>query len=93
MPLPPLWNYPVDREGGKRYVGPSTGFNALVLFDWLRGHAGYDYQIITLGFSNEAGKFWSGHAWEYERQWLLGADVTVVPLQRCRWWQRWFRRP
>ncbi|MBJ2347977.1 MULTISPECIES: hypothetical protein [Pseudomonas] len=93
MPLPPLWNYPVDREGGKRYVGPSTGFNALVLFDWLRGHAGYNYQIFTLGFSNEAGKFWSGHAWEYERQWLLGADVTVVPLQRCRWWQRWFRRP
>ena len=93
IPLPPLWNYPVNREGGKRYVGPSTGFNALVLFDWLRGHAGYNYQIFTLGFSNEAGKFWSGHAWEYERQWLLGADVTVVPLQRCRWWQRWFRRP
>jgi hypothetical protein len=92
MPLPPLWNYPSDRPGGKRYVGPSTGFNALVLFDWLRGHAGYTYQVMTLGFSNEAGKFWSGHAWDYERQWLLKADVTVVPLQRRRWWQGWFRR-
>jgi hypothetical protein len=47
---------------------------------------------MSLGFSNEAGKFWSGHAWEYERQWLLEADVTVVPLQHRRWWQGWFRR-
>ncbi|MCW1243732.1 hypothetical protein OC610_04890 [Pseudomonas sp. SAICEU22] len=93
IPLPPLWNYPVDRPNGKRYVGPTTGFNALVLFDWLRGRAGYTYQIMTLGFSNEAGKLWSGHAWDYERHWLLQADVTVVPLQRCRWWQKWFRRP
>lgn len=92
MPLPPLWHYPVDRPGGKRYVGPSTGFNALVLFDWLRGHVGYTYQIMTLGFSNEAGKFWSGHAWDYERQWLMDANVIVVPLQRRRWWQGWFRR-
>ncbi|ROM63691.1 hypothetical protein BK653_25685 [Pseudomonas brassicacearum] len=92
IPLPPLWNYPVDRPGGKRYVGPSTGFNALVLFDWLRGQLGYTYEIMTLGFSNEAGKLWGGHAWDYERQWLLEADVTVVPLQRRRWWQGWFRR-
>ncbi|UZE18503.1 hypothetical protein LOY70_02590 [Pseudomonas sp. B21-054] len=92
IPLPPLWNYPVDRPGGKRYVGPSTGFNALVLFDWLRAHLGYTYEIMTLGFSNEAGKLWGGHAWDYERQWLLKADVTVVPLQRRRWWQGWFRR-
>lgn len=92
MPLPPLWHYPVDRPGGKRYVGPSTGFNALVLFDWLRAHVGYTYQIMTLGFSNEAGKFWGGHAWDYERQWLLEANVIIVPLQRRRWWQGWFRR-
>lgn len=92
IPLPPLWNYPVDRPGGKRYVGPSTGFNALVLFDWLRAQLGYTYEIMTLGFSNEAGKLWGGHAWDYERQWLLKADVTVVPLQRRRWWQGWFRR-
>lgn len=92
IPLPALWNYPVDRPGGKRYVGPSTGFNALVVFDWLRGHAGYTYTLMTLGFSNEAGKLWGGHAWDYERQWLLNADVTVVPLQPGRWWQRWFRR-
>lgn len=92
IPLPPLWNYPVDRPEGKRYVGPSTGFNALVLFDWLRSHAGYTYQLMTLGFSNEAGKFWGGHAWDYERDWLLKSDVILVPLQRRRWWQVVFRR-
>jgi hypothetical protein len=37
-----------DRE--KTLCRPSTGFNALVLFDWLRGHAGYTYQLMTLGF-------------------------------------------
>ncbi|SFB48643.1 hypothetical protein SAMN03159488_04284 [Pseudomonas sp. NFIX10] len=92
IPLPPLWNYPVDRPGGKRYVGPSTGFNALVVFDWLRTHAGYTYQMMTLGFSNEAGKLWGGHAWDYERKWLLEADVIVVPLTPRRWWQGWFGR-
>lgn len=92
IPLPALWNYPVDRPGGKRYVGPSTGFNALVLFDWLRGHPGFDYQLMTLGFSNEAGKLWGGHAWDYERDWLQQSDVTVVPLQPRSWWQKWLRR-
>ncbi|WP_018928539.1 hypothetical protein [Pseudomonas umsongensis] len=92
IPLPALWNYPVDRPGGKRYVGPSTGFNALVLFDWLRSHTGYTYQLMTLGFSNGAGKLWSGHAWDYERDWLQRSDVIVVPLQRRRWWQVLFRR-
>lgn len=92
IPLPPLWNYPVDRPGGKRYVGPSTGFNTLVLFDWLRGHVGYTYQLMTLGFSNEAGKLWSGHAWDYERDWLQKSDVIVVPLQPRRWWQKLFKR-
>lgn len=92
IPLPALWNYPVDRPGGKRYVGPSTGFNALVLFDWLRGHPGFDYQLMTLGFSNEAGKLWGGHAWDYERDWLQKSDVTVVPLQPRNWWQKWLRR-
>lgn len=89
IPLPPLWNYPVDRPGGKRYVGPSTGFNALVLFDWLRGHAGYTYQLMTLGFSNEAGKLWGGHAWDYERDWLTKSNVVSIQLQprRKRWWQ------
>ncbi len=92
IPLPPLWNYPVDRPGGKRYVGPSTGFNALVLFDWLRSQAGYNYQLLTLGFSNEAGKLWGGHAWDYERAWLLKADVTSIKLQpRRSWWQRLFK--
>jgi hypothetical protein len=92
IPLPPLWNYPVDRPGGKRYVGPSTGFNTLVLFDWLRGHVGYTYQLMTLGFSNEAGKLWGGHAWDYERDWLIKSDVIVVALQPRRWWQKLFKR-
>ena len=92
IPLPPLWNYPIDRPGGKRYVGPSTGFNTLVLFDWLRGHVGYTYQLMTLGFSNEAGKLWGGHAWDYERDWLQKSDVIVVPLQPRRWWQKLFKR-
>jgi len=92
IPLPPLWNYPVDRPGGKRYVGPSTGFNALVLLDWLRRRAGYHYQLFTLGFSNEAGKLWGGHAWDYEREWLLGSDVTSIKLQPQSWWQRLFKR-
>jgi hypothetical protein len=92
IPLPPLWNYPVDRPGGKRYVGPSTGFNALVLFDWLRSQAGYTYQLMTLGFSNEAGKLWGGHAWNYERDWLQRSDVIVIPLQRRSWWKMLFRR-
>jgi len=92
IPLPALWNYPVERPNGKRYVGPTTGFNALVLFDWLRGHAGYDYQLLTVGFSNEAGKLWGGHAWDYERTWLLESDVTQVHLQRRSWWRTLFRR-
>ena len=92
IPLPALWNYPVDRPGGKRYVGPTTGFNALVLFDWLRGQADYNFQLMTLGFSNEAGKRWGGHAWDYERDWLLKSDVTVIPLRRRRWCQKLFHR-
>jgi hypothetical protein len=92
IPLPALWNYPVDRPGGKHYVGPSTGFNALVLFDWLRSQAGFSYQLLTLGFSNEAGKLWGGHAWSYERDWLQRADVIVVPLRRRSWWQVLLRR-
>lgn len=87
IPLPALWNYPVDRPGGKRYVGPSTGFNALVLLDWLRSHDGFTYKLMTLGFSNEAGKLWGGHAWAYERDWLQRSSVIVIRLQRRRWWQ------
>lgn len=92
IPLPPLWNYPVERPDGKRYVGPTTGFNALVVFDWLRGHPQFNYQLMTLGFSNEAGKRWSGHAWDYERDWLQKSDVTVVALRPRRWWQKLLHR-
>lgn len=93
IPLPPLWNYPTTRPDGKRFVGPSTGFNALVVLDTLRHQPGFDYAMLTLGFSNEAGKLWSGHAWAYERAWLLQADITVVELKaRRKWWQLWRRR-
>ena len=91
IPLSPLLNYPVTRPSGKLYAGPSTGFSTLVLFDWLRGYAGFTYQLMTLGFSNEAGKLWGGHAWDYERNWLQASDVIVVPLQPRRWWQKLFR--
>ena len=63
-----------------------------MLFDWLRGHAGYSYQLMTLGFSNEAGKLWGGHAWDYERDWLQKSDIIVVPLHPRRWWQKLFRQ-
>lgn len=91
IPLPALWNYPVERPGGKRYVGPSTGFNVLVLLDWLRRHHGYSFELLTLGFSNEAGKLWSGHAWEYEREWLMQSDVVRIALQPRAWWQKILR--
>ena len=89
IPLPALAElYPVNRPNGKRFVGPSTGFNVLVLLDWLRAHAHYSYRLMTLGFSNEAGKLWGGHAWDYEREWLLGADVEVIALKPRSWWRK-----
>lgn len=89
IPLPALaGHYPVNRPNGKRFVGPSTGFNVLVLLDWLRAHSGYRYRLMTLGFSNEAGKLWGGHAWDYERDWLLGADVEVIALKPRSWWRK-----
>lgn len=92
MPLPTLWHYPRAHANGKRFVGPTTGFNALVLFDWLRREHGLNYKLLTLGYSNEAGKLWSGHAWEYERAWLASADVEAVPLRKRPWWQRVLKR-
>lgn len=81
IPLPALWNYPVDRPGGKRYVGPSTGFNAMVVLDALRARLGYRYQLLALGFSTGGGKLWGGHAWDYEREWLAASTVQPVPLK------------
>lgn len=93
IPLPALWNYPSAHANGKRFVGPSTGFNALVLFDWLRRDQGMDFRLLTLGYSNDGGKLWSGHAWDYERAWLANADVETLALQRQpSWWQRLFKR-
>lgn len=81
IPLPALWNYPVQRPNGKRFVGPSTGFNAMVLLSAVRERLGYGYQLFALGFSNEAGKLWGGHAWDYEREWLLRSDVESLALK------------
>lgn len=93
IPLPALWNYPLAQANRKSFVGPSTGFNALVLFDWLRREHGMNYRLLTLGYSNEAGKLWSGHAWDYERAWLANADIETVVLQsRLGWWRRLLKR-
>jgi hypothetical protein len=92
FPLPVVADYPVTRPDGKPFAGPTTGFSTLLLFDWLRRERGFGYQLLTLGFSNEAGKLWRGHAWDYERQWLQGAEVTVVPLVPRPWWKRLLRR-
>lgn len=92
FPLPIIDNYPVYRPDGKLFAGPTTGFSTLLLFDWLRREGGYPYQLLTLGFSNEAGKLWRGHAWSYEREWLQGAEVTVVPLLPQSWLKRLLAR-
>jgi hypothetical protein len=92
FPLPVVQGYPQYRPDGKPFAGPSTGFSTMLVFDWLRREAGYPYQLLTVGFSNEAGKLWRGHAWEYERDWLQHAQITRVPLQRKFWWQRLFKR-
>lgn len=92
FPLPVVADYPVLRPDGKPFAGPTTGFSTLLLFDWLRRERGFGFQLLTLGFSNEAGKLWRGHAWDYERQWLQGAEVTVVPLLPRPWWKRLLKR-
>lgn len=100
IPLPVLWNYPTDRPGGKRYVGPSTGFNAMVVLDALRGLLGFDYQMLALGFSSGKTKLWGGHAWDYEREWLRNSNIVSVPLKSpaksskalSGWWAKLTRR-
>jgi hypothetical protein len=91
FPLPVIKNYPSYRPDGKLYAGPSTGFSTLVFLDWLRKTEGACYEIVTLGFSNEAGKLWRGHAWDYEREWLRASDVISVGLKYRPWWSRIFR--
>lgn len=92
IPLPIMAGYPITRPDGKPFAGPSTGFSTLVAFDWLRGEYGYGFELMTLGFSNEAGNLWRGHAWAYEREWLQGANVRVIALHTRPWWQRLLRR-
>jgi hypothetical protein len=91
FPLPIITNYPVYRPSGKLFAGPTTGFSTLVLLDLLRREYAYNFQLLTLGFSNEAGDLWRGHAWDYERAWLHSAQVTAVALQPVSWWKRWLR--
>lgn len=80
LPLSALANYPrLDKEG-RRGVVPSTGFRVMALFDWLRSHGGFSCELLCLGFSNEAGKLWGGHAWDYERRWVADADVTLLSV-------------
>ena len=76
------------RPSGKPFAGPSTGFNAMVVFDWLLGRPGYTYELFALGFSNEAGTLWNGHAWDYERAWMHASRVRVIALESAgkRWW-------
>ncbi|NMZ71789.1 hypothetical protein HBO32_01665 [Pseudomonas nitroreducens] len=88
IPLPTLLDYPRMRPSGKPFAGPSTGFNAMVVFDWLLGRPGYTYELFALGFSNEAGTLWNGHAWDYERAWMHASRVRVIALESAgkRWW-------
>lgn len=89
IPLSALLDYPRVRPSGKPFAGPSTGFNAMVVFDWLLGRPGYTYELLALGFSNEAGTLWKGHAWDYERAWMHTSRVRVIALETAgkRW--RW----
>lgn len=80
LPLPALIDYPLLDKSGSRRVVPSTGFRVVALFDWLRTHGGFSFELMCLGFSDEAGKFWGGHAWEYERRWLSDAGVTRLSV-------------
>lgn len=91
IPLPTLLDYPRIRPSGKPFAGPSTGFNAMVVFDWLLGRSGYSYELLALGFSNEAGTLWKGHAWDYERAWMHSSRVRVIALKGTgkRWWRLW----
>lgn len=91
IPLPPLQrDYPVLRKNGKPLAGPSTGFNAMVVFDHIRQLSGYHFTLVALGFSDEAGKLWRGYAWEYERAWLSQSSIQRIALVKPRRsWRRW----
>lgn len=94
IPLPALQkDYPTLRKSGKPLAGPSTGFNAMVVLEHLRKLDGYQYELLALGFSNEAGTLWKGHAWEYERAWLRhsGVECIVVSKPPKRWFG-WFQK-
>lgn len=84
LPLEVLQDYPRVGPVGRTIVGPTTGFTTMVLFDWLRRECGYGYDLYALGFSNEAGKLWSGHAWDYEREWLQRSEVRQISLARSK---------
>lgn len=74
--FPALEAYPY--EGLPSRGGPSTGFYALAFFDYLKQVKGGDFQILLVGFSDEGGSFWDGHAWDFEREWIKQSGVIVV---------------
>lgn len=74
--FPALEAYPY--EGLPTRGGPSTGFYALAFFDYLKQLKGASFDIVLVGFSDEGGTFWDGHAWEFEREWIKTSAVMVV---------------
>lgn len=78
QPFPALEGYPYERLPSRG--GPSTGFYALAFFDYVKRLKQADYEIILVGFSDEGGSFWDGHAWDFEREWTRESGVTVIKL-------------
>lgn len=78
QPFPALQGYPYERLPSRG--GPSTGFYALAFFEHLKQLRGADYETVLVGFSEEGGSFWDGHAWDFERQWIRCAEVTLIRL-------------
>ncbi|NNN24967.1 MULTISPECIES: hypothetical protein [Pseudomonas] len=78
QPFPALEGYPYERLPTRG--GPSTGFYAVAFFDYVKRLKQADFEIVLVGFSDEGGSFWDGHAWDFEREWTRSSDVTVIKL-------------
>lgn len=76
--FPALEGYPYERLPTRG--GPSTGFYAVAFFDYVKRLKQTDYEIVLVGFSDEGGSFWDGHAWDFEREWTRSSGVTVIKL-------------
>ena len=82
-----LWaGYPKGTE--HQSLVPSTGYMVLSIFfaikDMLAKAAGKSpFRIVTLGFStNKSDRFWHGHAWSYEREYLqsIGSKIEAITI-------------